>query len=777
MSDYRTQLVLAVSQRCLSLIRAKGVNYQGKGDLDKAIFDLHSNTHIDSVDLYYDRQPYVLGKRVDADLITNINTHSLVLVFAKNELRLNRLPIQFRGKLTFLREGYMMDFRIQSVKTDLQNFTTALPPDLLPWAQKTRVKGLGAFSASLVGQYNEATHAKPTLQFNATLRNGYIAYAKAPAPVRNLRLDLAFTLPNLNPEKLNLVMDSLYFNLDKDFFSTRLRLNGYSQPTIHTRVNTDIDLEKWDKALGIPGVDLKGHYRLSLQADGQYATVLKQTSLRRQERVISQIPRFSLTSSLTNGYLKYTGLAEPIQAIHFTLNAGCPDGDYRHAQVVLDSLQAKALTNVLSGFARIRNARDFSVDAQLQAHLHLADIPSFYPLDKRTKLAGELAIEARTKGPYQPDNRQFPVTQATLRLTNGALQTKYYPRPLERLQILAHVFSQTPTLRSLQVSIQPLSFWFAGQPFGLQAELRNFDNLTYAITSRGTLDIGKLYQLVALPGYQLQGTIKTNLSLRGNERDALAGRYNRLFNQGTIQINRLQLSTELFPRPFRIKTGLFRFQQEKMWFDQFKTSYGSSNIDMKGYLTNVISYVTKPRAPLRGHFTLSSQTINVDEFMAFADTSRKVKVSTPAKRAVARTTQPSGVVLVPSNLAIEIDASAKSVSYQGLSLQDAHAQMRIDSGQLSLQQSGFTLIGAPVVMDLRYQPLSPKRARFAYHIQASDFDIKRAYNEIALFRALATSAAKAEGLVSLDYQLGGNLDASMHPVYNSLLTNLNLRPS
>ncbi|SFE96886.1 AsmA family protein [Spirosoma endophyticum] len=750
------------------LIRAKGVNYQGKGDLDKAVFDLQSNTHIDSVDLFYNRQPYVLGKRVDANLITNINTHSLVLVFAKNELRLNRLPIQFRGKLAFLREGYTMDFRFQSLKTDLQNFTTALPPDLLPWAQKTQVKGLGAFSASLVGHYSEVIHAKPTLQFQATLRNGSIAYQKAPAPVRNLWLDLTLRLPNLNPEKLNLVMDSLHFSVEKDFFNARLRVNGYSQPTIYARVSTDLDLEKWDKALGIPSVDVKGHVRLNFQADGQYATILKQTSLRKQERVIRRIPRFSLTSSLEHGYLKYTALPEPLRDITFTLNAGCPDSDYRHAQLVLEHLQAKALTNGLSGFARIRNAHDLIIDAQLSAQLHLADIPSFYPLDKRIKLAGELAIEARTKGPYQPTKRQFPVTQATLRLRNGTLQTPYYPRPIERLQVLAHVLSRTPTLRSLQVSIQPFSFWFAGQPFGLQAELRNFDNLTYAITSRGTLDVGKLYQLVALPGYQLQGTIKTNLSLQGNERDALAGRYDRLFNQGTIQINRLQLSSDLFPRPFWIRSGLFRFKQEKMWFDQFRTSYGSSMVDLKGYLTNMVSYATKPRAPLRGHFSLSSRAINVDEFMAFADTSTARKHPNRSKRPVAHATQSSGVVLVPSNLAIDLDASATLVTYKGLALQDAHAQMRVDSGHLSLQQTGFSLIGAPVVMDLRYQPLAPNRAKFAYHIQARDFDIKRAYTEIALFRALATSADKAEGLVSLDYQLGGNLDANMQPVYSSL---------
>ena len=59
--------------------------------------------------------------------------------------------------------------------------------------------------------------------------------------------------------------------------------------------------------------------------------------------------------------------------------------------------------------------------------------------------------------------------------------------------------------------------------------------------------------------------------------------------------------------------------------------------------------------------------------------------------------------------------------------------MAIDSGKIKLKQAGFNIIGAPVIMDAEYGSLSPVKAYFNYHINAKEFDIKRAYNEIKLF--------------------------------------------
>ncbi len=63
------------------MFSAKGFNYTGKGDLSKAIFDLESQAQIDSLDVFYNHTPYLLNKKINARLVTKINTSSLDLMF------------------------------------------------------------------------------------------------------------------------------------------------------------------------------------------------------------------------------------------------------------------------------------------------------------------------------------------------------------------------------------------------------------------------------------------------------------------------------------------------------------------------------------------------------------------------------------------------------------------------------------------------------------------------------------------------------------------------
>lgn len=87
-----------------------GFNYLGKGDLSKAIFDLSSKAQIEKLNLLYDNEPYLMNKKVNAHLITKVNVNSLSLLFQENDLKINNLIVDFKGKFDFLKEGYNMDF-------------------------------------------------------------------------------------------------------------------------------------------------------------------------------------------------------------------------------------------------------------------------------------------------------------------------------------------------------------------------------------------------------------------------------------------------------------------------------------------------------------------------------------------------------------------------------------------------------------------------------------------------------------------------------------------
>ena len=88
-----------------------------------------------------------------------------------------------------------------------------------------------------------------------------------------------------------------------------------------------------------------------------------------------------------------------------------------------------------------------------------------------------------------------------------------------------------------------------------------------------------------------------------------------------------------------------------------------------------------------------------------------------------------------------------------------------------IQNTNFNLIGCQVGMNALYESLTAKKALFEYQIKATDFDIKRAYKEVKIFREMASAAEKAQGIVSLDYKLKGRLNANMEPVFPSLVGN------
>ena len=744
-------------------IVAKNLYYLGKGDLTKSIFDLASKIKIDSFDLTYNHAHYIGSKKLKANLITKVNTSSLALIFEKNEIELNKLPMEFNGTFGFLKDGYEMDFNMNTVDASLYEVLGALPASYMPWFDKMDAKGNTDIRFKLKGKYEAVNNLKPDLMLAIKIRDGYMDYEKAPDALQHLNLDFDTHMPQLNMDSLKVNIDSLSFEVDKSFWKSNFHIAGMNKPAIKAHVNAVLDLAKIDQALGIKGLDMRGKYTLNLMADGQYYTAVVPNGLRKIDTAIASIPVFNFTSSLTDGYIKMAQLPKAIDHMGFNLNATCADGNYKHTIIDVKDLDVKVLDNYIKGFIRLKGATAFGVDADLKVLFKLKDIKDFYPLDSTIKLDGNIVADIRSKGVLDMAKKIYPVVNASINLKDGKVQTKYYPSPIEQIQVSASIISKSSSPKDVSISVLPISLSFEGQPFMVKADISNLSNIKYDISSQGTIDIGKIYSVFALKGYDVKGLIKADLALKGLQSDASSGQYNRLFNSGTLSVKDVSLSAEMFPKPFEIKDGLFHFEQDKMLFDHFHANYGSSDFQLNGYLNNVINYALKDNAALQGQFDLKSNHLSIDEFMAFASTDT-------AKQGSKTTANPAskGVVMIPTNLAVNFNAFINNASYNGVKLDSIKGAMSIENGVLKMMNSGFTIVGAPVVMDATYQSKSPNQALFDYHINAQNFNIKKAYDQITMIQQTMSSAKYVQGIVSLDYTLSGKLDENMMPILPSL---------
>lgn len=740
------------------LIRASGLNYKGQGDLSKAIFDLSSHLEMDTFDFYYDKEPYVLRKRINADLLTSINTNSLALKFQKNKLKINRLPVEFTGRFDFLPRGYEMDFRLNSVDARLRSVFTVIPSQYQAWLKQMKIKGDAAINASLSGRYIAGTDTMPALLFDMKVRNGSIVHEDAPVKMTNLHLDLRSRMPRLSMDSLQLDIDSINFNLGKDHLNGSLHTRGFDQPYVKGRIVSAIDLASLHKTLGVEGYDFRGQLDLDLRIDGRYTTGQDPRSLRKHI-VITSIPVFSLRTAVQNGYFHDKSLPQPIDKLNFTINAGCPDGDYHHTSFSIDNIDVHAMNNYVKGFMRVKNLDDLPVEADLDALLRLSDIKQFYPLDS-LDMEGNLSIRLKSNGNYQPDQKKFPRTTAQLKVENARVKTKYYPSPIEKIVIDASIENKEGTLFDLAVNIKPIAFEFEGQPFLVRADLNNFENLHYDIISKGTIDLGRVYRVFSTDGVEVKGTIETDLVLKGSQADAAAGRYGRLHNSGTMKVNDIVLTSTLFPLPLEVNRGQFKFYQDEMQFREFNARYGRSEIKLNGALNNIIGYMTGA-GPLKGKFQLESDHIYADELAVYYE-----DTTSPKPDSLAATS--SGVVVLPADVDMQFTAVVKSIDYNNLPIKDVKGDVTLKNGELKFSRTGFTLADAVTVMDASYRSLSPSRAYFTYHVTMNDFDVKKMYEQVELFRELAPAAGKAEGVISLDYNLEGKLDGDMYPIMPSI---------
>jgi len=610
------------------LIDAKGFNYVGKGDLTKAIFQLDTEADIDDFNFAFGGEQYLKNKSVNANLITKINTNSLAFIFEENNLKINKLPIDFVGKLDFLKNGYDLDFKVESQNSKLNDFFTALPPSYVTWLEKTKVKGNTSLMLTLKGKYIASTNEKPDLAFNMKIRDGEINYKEAPLSASNIFLNFDTKLPALNTERLKVNIDSIFFNVGKDYVKGIIKTEGLSKPNIDARIKSAVDLGKLDQAFGLQNMDLKGI----------------------------------------------------------------------------------------------------------------------------------LNVDVNSKGVYDAKNKIVPITKGTIAFKNGFIKTDYYPNPITNINIVANVLDHSGSLKDLKIVLNPASFHFEGKPIYVKANLENLENVKYDIQAKGELDLAKIYKVFSQKGLDVKGYIKADVAFKGTQADAVAGNYHKLNNKGTLVLRNIATNSEYLPKSFVIKEGEFVFNQDKMNFNNFSATYGQSDFKMNGYMQNVIDFVLSDKGVLKGSFNVDANYINVDEFMS---NSAKNQATTDA-------TASSGVVIVPPNLDLQFNCLAQKVDFDELKMQNLKGNVTINKGTLQMHKSGFDIIGSNVNMNVVYGSETPEKAFFEFEVLAKDFDVKRAYKEVKMFREMASAAESAEGIVSLDYKVAGKLNSQMQPIYPSL---------
>lgn len=450
------------------LVKADGFNYVGKGNLSEEVFDLRTDANIDAIDFLYDNVPYLERKEVHADLVTRINTNALSFILQKNKLRVNRLPVEFTGVFTILKDGYNIDINAISENNKLKDLFSVLPPQYTGWQEDTKIKGRSDVLFTFKGRYNAATNQKPDLAFGLRVRDGLIDYKEAPMALSEYEMNLNVYLPSLDTEKLNINMSKLDFDLGKDHFHGFLYTKGMKEMQVKANMKGTLNLASLDRALGLDNIDLRGLLKADVFANGIYSADKK------------LFPKAKGGVNLQGGYLKMPYYPNPITDIKFVSNIQNDKGTFDDVKIAVTPASFVFEGNPVYVNAILSNFDDVAYDITAKGALDIGRIYKVFSqkgLDVTGYAKADLRLQGKqsyaTTGQYSKLNNK-----GTLELKNIKATSEYFPKPF-------NVQEGYFTFKNEKMWFDKFSASYGKSDFAMNGYLLNVIN--YVLESKATL--------------------------------------------------------------------------------------------------------------------------------------------------------------------------------------------------------------------------------------------------------------------------------------------------
>lgn len=735
-------------------IETKHTSISGDVQVTDQYIDFDTQADIASTWVSMDEMILVDKKPLKGSINSRVYLDPMKVEFRENNLRLAQLPLQITGGLNILENAIDFDLHIDTSNASLAELFSLVPTDFQKWYEGMTFEGTITIGVQLVGVMQEAV-SNPNLTIDWDIQNGKIAakeYLKQ--PVKNLFAKAQLTMPSLEADSLAIQIDHFAFEQGNGFAKGKAL---YKMPMyIDAAIQSQLDVTELWKTLAIESMKLGGKVSVDAKVKGDYTTIQRKTASGKMISEIASIPTFDVDIQWRNGFFQWIDMPMPLEAVSFDLKAKNTDGNYLHTAVDMQNIDIKTKRNFIKGKIKVENLQDYNMDTRVEAFVDLVEIKNIFPV-KSVDFAGQLTIDAKAKGRLNLEKGYIPQVYSVVKLTNGYLKYVDLPDlPLENIQLETHITSPKGSMNDLRIKVLPISFVLGGESFHLDANLFNFNNLSFDIGSKGKLNLGNIYKVFKVEGWDVEGALETDLKIRGK---GGADDPSSIRNRGFVLLKDVHIKSDDFPHDFVFTQGTFRFYKNQIKMEDVKMKYEKQTYFLNGYLENYINYLLTNKATLRGAFDVTTDFMDVNSFMSQASSSNGTK-SVPKS---------SGVVLIPDHIDFKLSAKAKKVRFNDMELKDVNALAHVFDKKLTLDETHFQLIDAPFTFKATYQPLNTRTALFDFDIEAKHFDIQKAYKELTLFREMVSAAENASGQVSLFYQLKGRLNADMFPVMPSLI--------
>ncbi|GGH41192.1 membrane protein [Mangrovimonas yunxiaonensis] len=387
----------------------------------------------------------------------------------------------------------------------------------------------------------------------------------------------------------------------------------------------------------------------------------------------------------------------------------------------------------------------------------LAVIPESYTKDiANVETTGNFKVSGIVKGMIT--DTTIPTMDINIASNQASFKYPDLPKRVENISINTSIKNTSGNANDTYVDIQTLNFKIDEDVFKSSATLQNLtENMQVDAHVDGTLNLSNITKAYPvkleneLSGI-LKGKLQTNFDMKALETNA----YNRIKNNGNVSVSDFIFSSEDVVNPIQINQANIDFKPGLITLKSFNAATGQSDIKATGTIENLLGFLLSDK-DLKGNFNVNSNKFVVSDFMVPNEETGEAN----------KTTSDSESLKIPDFLDCTINAHAKEVVYDNLTLQDVKGALLIKDQQATLKDMTSKLFDGGLAINGLVNTKNDT-PNFNLNLGVNGFDISQSFNGLELFEALAPVAKVLQGKLNSTLNLTGDLDSTFSPKLTSI---------
>lgn len=389
----------------------------------------------------------------------------------------------------------------------------------------------------------------------------------------------------------------------------------------------------------------------------------------------------------------------------------------------------------------------------------LSLIPAMYTEDfEGLKTDGQATLSAFIKGSLIGDSI-VPQFNVDLDVKDAMFQYPSLPAGVNGINVVANVANPGGAIDLTTVKVAPLSFVMAGNPFSVSATLTTpISDMQFDVDAKGVLDLGKIKDIYPLEEMALNGVLDTDMSIRGRMSSVELEQYDKIYAAGNVKLNGMTLAMEDMPE-INIKNSLMSFTPQYLTLDETTVMIGENDMTLDSKFENYMGYALKGTA-LKGTLNIKSNRFNLNDFMS-TDTVEVVTADTVAM----------GVIRVPENIDMVMNADFKELLLDNMRFCNVKGKLDINKGKVDMKNLSLETMGGKITVNGFYNAPEKSEAEpeFNASLNLSEIVFAQAYKELDMVQQLAPVFNGLTGTFSGKMNIDTKLDDTMTPVIPTLI--------